>query len=295
MNINKQIVEVLNSIFPTNINETRGWFTIKCPFHNDTNPSCGVYIAESNIRKLGSYHCFSCGASGTWEKLTAKLGISKELQKYQTVPKIIFHKKEELTLKDMINEFKCTACIKWNKNDTWRNFDGKFLQQFGCYKIANVKESYILFPLYVNSKLRAGIRCTFDNRIKGKYIFTQGDGINKYGLYPFDVINTSNCKYVVLVEGIRDALTCIKHNIPALCIFGATNLNQSKVNLIQSLNCKIYVMSDADHGGDIMWKTAKKYFKESKRIKLPENEDPCSVNPEFLKKVKIYLDNQEKL
>ena len=54
-------------------------------------------------------------------------------------------------------------------------------------------------------------------------------------------------------------------------------------------------MSDADHGGDIMWKTAKKYFKESKRIKLPENEDPCSVNPEFLKKVKIYLDNKEEL
>lgn len=294
VNINQQIVEILSSIFPKDINETRGWFTIKCPFHEDTNPSCGIYVAESNLRKLGSYHCFSCGASGTWEELTEKLGISTELQPYQAVPKIEFNiKKQDVTLRSIIEEFKCTICTKWNSKDSWRGFDGQFLQKFKCYKIANIKESYILFPLYINSKLRAGIRCTFDDRSVGKYIFTSGSGINEFGIYPFDIIKELNPKYVVLVEGIRDALMCIKHNIPALCIFGATNLNKNKVNLVKSLDCKIYIMSDADQGGDTMWQTAKKHIPNSKRIKLPDKEDPCSVGSEFLEKVKIYLDNQE--
>jgi len=35
---------------------------INCPFHNDRNPSCSVSIDENKP----IYHCFSCGAKGSW-------------------------------------------------------------------------------------------------------------------------------------------------------------------------------------------------------------------------------------
>jgi DNA primase len=45
------------SIAPGNMNK-KNEIKIKCPFHEDNNPSCGISIDKK------VYHCWSCGASG---------------------------------------------------------------------------------------------------------------------------------------------------------------------------------------------------------------------------------------
>lgn len=45
------------SIVPGNMNK-KNEIKIKCPFHEDNNPSCGISIDKK------VYHCWSCGASG---------------------------------------------------------------------------------------------------------------------------------------------------------------------------------------------------------------------------------------
>jgi hypothetical protein len=37
---------------------TKGWASVKCPFHSDHDPSCSVNCEH------GGYHCHACGAGG---------------------------------------------------------------------------------------------------------------------------------------------------------------------------------------------------------------------------------------
>jgi hypothetical protein len=54
---NTPLIEVIRRHYPhIHGRTTRGKHTIKCPFHNDKNPSCSVNDTV--------YYCFSCGAGG---------------------------------------------------------------------------------------------------------------------------------------------------------------------------------------------------------------------------------------
>lgn len=57
---NTDFLDILNyySITYGNLNK-KNEIKIKCPFHDDSNPSCGLSIDKK------IYHCWSCGASGT--------------------------------------------------------------------------------------------------------------------------------------------------------------------------------------------------------------------------------------
>lgn len=52
------------------IQDLQGQYLLKCPFHEDWNPSFRIRLHEHN------YHCFSCGAFGTVTQLMWKLSES---------------------------------------------------------------------------------------------------------------------------------------------------------------------------------------------------------------------------
>lgn len=73
-------------------------------------------------------------------------------------------------------------------------------------------------------------------------------------MWPLDITNIGNIEeleYVVLVEGVFDALAYIKAGIPALCTFGK-NLSRSQIKLLLSHGVKtLYLSYDADAHKDI--------------------------------------------
>jgi DNA primase len=150
-------------------------------------------------------------------------------------------------------------------------------------KLRNNIGPWAVFPvLYYDVPVACQGR-KFTNNDEPRYL--SSDKIANW-LWPLDPTNLENIKdkrYVVLVEGVFDALAYIKTGIPALCTFGK-NLSKSQLKLLRSHNIeKIYLSYDADAHKDIQ-KTADRIGHQFhtyiiELIPLPENPkaDPGDV------------------
>lgn len=69
---------VLNNAGVTEIQDLQGQYLLKCPFHEDWNPSFRIRLHEHN------YHCFSCNDFGSIAKLMYKLSS-------QSIPQVSFY------------------------------------------------------------------------------------------------------------------------------------------------------------------------------------------------------------
>jgi DNA primase len=133
----------------------------------------------------------------------------------------------------------------------------------------------------------------------------KGPWIKEKGLFPYDYIKPKarKCGYIVLVEGPRDALRLITDGIPALSVFGVQNFGVKKANFVSALgDVAVYIMSDNDAAGDVLFQKAKQSFKEIgikvNRIKLPRKRDrsgniikmdPCSAPDTLIRNLKSLL------
>ena len=59
----------LDTIYGYKSQDGKGW--IKCPFHKknghlEKTPSLIINLEESSRYPIGSFHCFACGESGSW-------------------------------------------------------------------------------------------------------------------------------------------------------------------------------------------------------------------------------------
>lgn len=74
---------VLSDAGIKDIRDLQGQYLLKCPFHEDWNPSFRIRLNEHN------YHCFSCGAFGTVADLMWKLqgGSLSKSQYYEQLLK----------------------------------------------------------------------------------------------------------------------------------------------------------------------------------------------------------------
>ena len=101
-----------------------------------------------------------------------------------------------------------------------------------------------------------------------------------HALYNYD--NVQDDDYVVLVEGIMDALTLIQQGYPALCTFGAS-ITKPQANLIRNLGVGVYIAYDGDTAG---YKGVNQIYRELSQtcnlynIKIPEGSDPGELEPE---------------
>lgn len=136
----------------------------------------------------------------------------------------------------------------WTRD--YRNISREFYDKLGArHCTVGRYENRIVFPIYVNRRLRG-----FDSRALGdekpKYLRSSGfDAVNE-GLYPFDLVHDMRPRYVLLCEGIFDAINACYHGFPALCIFG-TQFSQMKLSLILSTGAQeIVLMLDNDEAGN---------------------------------------------
>ena len=54
------------------------WHMVQCAFHDDSSPSCGVYLRKDDPnRKFGSFNCLGCGAHGDWNVFAEKASLEQ--------------------------------------------------------------------------------------------------------------------------------------------------------------------------------------------------------------------------
>ena len=272
-----------------------GKIWICCPFHYENTPSCSVTLHDIKYAP-GTFFCFGCSASGGWNKLATKFGFkfridSKEIN---TLMKTNIHYNELSNGVEFtdVGEFlqhnqKIESYTKWPKGKTWRKVGYQFLKDVDSYMLLSpdynktsddVKYEQLLFlPVKVNGVIVGGISAPLDRK---RYMNTEGDWVKNRGLFPFDttkqLLKSFAKKFVVLVEGPRDAARLIQANIPALAILGSKNWTVSKRDLLMTLtgdDLEIVLLFDSDLAGQsaslAVKNTCKNIF-DTIKVKLPE-------------------------
>ena len=276
MNRQELVVSELGRIYRGSMREGRDNVVILCPFHTDNSPSCSVNINPGARVPVGVYHCWSCGASGTWNKLAAKLGLAgfEDLDEVQEtyMPRINVNllSADTMTMEDLAQEFGGGILYPFANNDEWRGIRGSVMNFIGARKMLAQGEGQTsaLLPVAVNGVLRGGIKASYGGNEKKKYLYNGGSWIADYGLFPFDTVKDmlrSNAN-LVLVEGPRDALRLIANDIPAIAILGANAWTEEKRDRIIAMARGLVICMDGDDAGV---RASNKVSRDLRRIGIP--------------------------
>lgn len=269
-------------------------FWLKCPFHKDLSgnkekmASLSINLSKPDIG-FGTFHCFSCKASGGWNKLAKKLHL-KTLGKhndYDEYCNIDIYKEDlikwGLEEEDEIN-YDNINLLPYDGRK-WRKINGELLTDLGAKIIYNdvFKDLQLYLPVNVNKKEVGHISCLFE-KIKdvSSYFNSPGEWAED-ALFPYDFIRKNmNTKILSIVEGPRDALNLIQYGMPALAMLGSYSFNEYCRDLILNLNPELIILAlDPDRAGKKATKLVYKYLYEYVNIvkkKFEEETDPADLN-----------------
>ena len=257
---------------------------ILCPFHNDRNPSLSISLGEKV--PPGIFKCWSCGESGSWNKLASKVGLTTvdedEFNIYSTYWPTIKNKIENdvSTDVDNLNLQKLTF--------SWRGFPKRFLHRFGGKLLwdETLNDTFIYLPINYLSDYYGYVRCKIYKDSPGpKYWFNLIQKI----FYPYNMFLNIDTDTVVLVEGVTDALRLIMYGIPTLATLGTQWPTEIGVDILENLGIKKVIFCyDGDKAGYeavIVGSTNKKGYaieltKNNFEVRVlfpPKGEDPYSM------------------
>lgn len=304
---------------------------ICCPFHREKTPSFGINLNPNHKRvPLGFGHCFGCGTKKNWNQIAKALGL-KELSNMKSdgtfkqeyvaplsdkVKKELFENENGLSLQDIEKEWGCVLSYPIEKTETWRDINGNLLRKIGCWvSVDEYDNKCLLMPVTIDGTIVGAQKALWEKSVKKKipsYLNYTGEWIKEEGLFPYDyvekLIRKTNRKYVVLVEGARDALRLLEKGYPALAILGTNNWSRKKLDLINLLNIDfVVIMMDADDPGVAARREIKELIKnkiETKVVKLDKIQyniqgkfekkdawDPGNIPEKYLNKILKKLDN----
>jgi 5S rRNA maturation endonuclease (ribonuclease M5) len=288
---------------------------VVCPFHSDSSPSLSINLSKPGF-KVGTFNCWSCPASGSWNKFAEKTGLRKIKDwqnKEQTISEISADDEAHLmgfrSETDYATSLGVDVITDWFPNKSWRGFSGKLLARIGAKLAIDrvTNDPVLLCPVIVNKKKVGYVKALLEKK-QGRlaYVSSKGPWTKNTALFPFDYVKAKIRKmgFVILVEGPRDALRLITAGLPALAILGVQNFGDKKALILASLGIDIYVMPDNDEAGITLYKKAKESFKKLgisiKHIKLPKKKDkqgriikmdPCSAPDEVINTLKEQLED----
>ncbi len=264
---------------------------ICCPFHRERTPSFGINTDPNLVKKgkkvpLGFGHCFGCGGKGNWNEIAELLGLKKlknmrsdgTFKEEYVAPmsdklkKELFDNEGGLTLQDIEKEWGCVLSYPIEKTEEWRGYSGKLLKKIGCWvSVDEYDNKCLLMPVKVNGEIVGAQKALWEkskNKKYSSYMNYAGEWIRDVGLFPYDytekMLEKTGLRFVVLVEGARDALRLLSKGIPALAILGTNNWSNKKLELLTLLDIDyIVLMMDADEPG-VEARTAIKKASEKK-------------------------------
>lgn len=243
-------------------------FLIVCPFHADSNPSCGV------DRHTGMFKCFACGAGGGWNKLakaigadllkstkeegtfdasTIKDGLTRAFRKAGVVDPSVQQKQKD-KVRPLVSP--------WRKTEGWRSIDGEFLHSLGCVRVSDLTHNVLRIGLPVRNLDGdlLGYTCRAIDPVDTdpKYIPLAADRVSwrkkelptRSALFLVDRAIEEDWDTVVIVEGPYDALHLVSAGIPAMAILGTNNWTAEKAATISALGLRgVLVLMDRDRSG----------------------------------------------
>lgn len=315
------ITEITNFVisnFPEAEDVSIGW-RVRCPNpeHPDVNPSCTIF------KNTGGFNCFSCGCKGNFSKLKSLVGIDNETDKNKKKEKDIKnilgffekdskHVKKKLELSPIDREWRNFTpefltkhnCMFWYNTEYFKPVkkNQSIILTGVSSDVENIKKKELVKTnvtrIYMPFILR-GIKIGWTGRKLKNIIIKDGNTFNpvKYrigpkgfkslhAIYEYDSL-PYGADRIFICEGPVSALRLINYGLNAVSAISATSWSEYKLQLILAKQPRfVYVCGDGDDAGqefnDKVFFSIKPYLKV-KRLKLPNGEDPDSVDKSFFK------------
>ena len=196
--------------------------------HIDKSPSLS-YNLEKNM-----FHCWSCGFSGGITKFMQSIGETIRLDVDSKQPFKIKKLKDKIRKLVEIDEIHLPE-ERHIYNGEFKGISGSVMKEFQAFTTQHLGlKDYICIPVYQFGKLKF-IEGRYAGMVAGKpkyYRRPQGAPVSEI-LFPLDKVKNTN--YVILVEGIFDMLNMWQLGYKnTLCIFGASNFNRKKLEILRS-------------------------------------------------------------
>lgn len=243
---------------------------IICPFHDDSQPSCGICVVHGTGIPLGYGYCFGCGVKGGWNRFADKLGLRKIAEGDAILSQAVAHEESLARRRSAVGmsgpEVSMPAGVPYPYS-SWRGISGKVVRAAGGVMAVRSSgrgdEVKLYFPAErdVNGRYRETVGVVQADMEKSKgasYILLGGSHVKDDGLFPLELaersVATGRFKALVLVEGPRDALRLMGAGVPALSILSTTQWSEKKAQSVAWL-CRRnkvlpVVMMDGDSAGE---------------------------------------------
>jgi DNA primase len=212
--------------------------------HEDKNASL-CYNLHKNV-----FNCWSCGFSGGSTKFLASIGETTLIDIDSKQPYKIQKLKDKIKSKiefDLIS----LPDDRLMFQAEFKGIEARVMREFRAFTTSSLGlEDYICVPVYQHGKLRfIESRLQGDNPDKPKYYRRPHKAVVSDCLFPLDKI--SNTNKVILVEGLYDMLNMWQLGFKnTLCIFGATNFNKIKTELLDRIGVtRVDIAMDSDAAG----------------------------------------------
>lgn len=248
--------------------------TVQCPIHGgggERTPSRKINISNPRYKPLESF-CFACHKDEqikSWNELAAVMNMAPIREAEESDGE-----EDELWVKlpppeDFYGmEAENVAQFQWEGK--WRGISTKLLKRLNASMVNSRDEPRIYFPIYVDGVEVGNTQCVVDAKheeaSKIKYLHS-GKWTN-WTMYPVDIAfpMAEKMGFLLIVEGLRDALRLIDNGVPAVCIWGTNGWNKAKREILMELEgVKLVVAMDGDEAG---WKARDEIEADCKRLKM---------------------------
>jgi DNA primase len=241
--------------------------------HEDKNASLSYNLTKN------MFNCWSCGFKGGSTRFLASIGETAIIDFESKQPHKIQKLKEKIKNKMEVNDFKLPEDRRMFQEE-FRGIEARILKEFRAFTTEDLQlTDYICIPVYQHGKLKfIEGRLSKPSADQPKYYRRPAKASVSDCLFPLDKVK--NTSYIILVEGLYDMLNMWQLGYKnTLCIFGATNFNKTKLELIDRIGVtRVDIMMDPDLPGQ---RAAEKIANlldscniYARIIKLPDGVDP---------------------
>ena len=290
------------------IKESGNGLQISCPFHaegKEKHPSCGILLKTKKndfgeVIPAGTFHCFTCGKSGTLNELISYLFgyndagfygykwlvshyCSVETSKRQPIELSFSAEKDledSIVSEDELSKYRLYHPYMWERKLTEKVVD--------YFDVGYDKETNCLtFPV---KDLFGDVRYVQRRSVKGKF-FSFGNDVNKgrylYGLYEAS-INPE--RKIMISEAPIDALTAWIHGYAGIATCGLP-ITPQQIKILELYSAREYIIaSDDDFAGNLAAQFLnKKINKILWRMTFNGRKDLNEMNEEDWAKVSFNL------
>lgn len=289
--------------------KARNRYNVPCPFHiSDSGFSRTLNVNLNPNRTnsvgfnvpVGYYHCWSCNASGPWNRLANHLGL-QQLEETDN-PDIIsglasiawdeeYVRPDETLLSDVTDDWVRDDCTIFR--ETLEDFDvhayQKILNRGGDYEIYNK----LWLPAWMNHQLVGHVEVRLDEEDpEEKYMNSPGPWSHRNWIGFDQVRRYFGNEYVAIVEGPADFLRCVQNSIPALPMLGVQSYSKTKRVALEMAFKHIIAIGDGDEAGERMKTTVLDSIPSAFGINLPKDADPASLTKSELKELKRMIERK---